>query len=245
MKRRILLLVFIAVGLSLLYLKILDSYIEAGKVLGLDRIIYDFVLTIRTPLLTEVMIFITLLANWQTIIFSTILGTILLYMAKKERYLMTLLLTVSIGLMFTEAMKILVIRPRPPEVTALIAQNGYAFPSAHSYFAVAFYGLITYFWVKHFRNLRMKILMVILGAGCVLAIGVSRIYLGVHWASDVLGGLASSGTWLALMIASMEFKAGYLKKEYQEFDRKTVWRGFWGFTILWLVEVWLLFWVQK
>jgi len=240
-----LLLVFIAVGLSLLYLKILDSYIEAGKVLGLDRIIYDFVLTIRTPLLTEVMIFITLLANWQTIIFSTILGTILLYMAKKERYLMTLLLTVSIGLMFTEAMKILVIRPRPPEVTALIAQNGYAFPSAHSYFAVAFYGLITYFWVKHFRNLRMKILMVILGAGCVLAIGVSRIYLGVHWASDVLGGLASSGTWLALMIASMEFKAGYLKKEYQEFDRKTVWRGFWGFTILWLVEVWLLFWVQK
>lgn len=241
MKRNITILLLLSLFLAFGFVKILDSYVDSGVVIQFDRDIFYFSQTFRSPTLDAIMLFVTLMGNWQIIIFSTALATILLYLANKERYLQVLLLSVATGLFFTEAMKVLVSRPRPPIETALMIQNGYAFPSAHSYFAVAFYGLITYFWVKHFKQIKYRILVLVLGIGCCVFIGLSRIYLGVHWASDVLAGLMSSGAWLMVVIAYMEYKSHYLHKENKEFNKRLVWRGFWGFTMLWLLAVWLLF----
>lgn len=245
MKRNITILLLLSLLMAFGFVKVMDSYVDSGAVVTWDREIFNLSQTLRSPILDRVMIFITLMGNWQIIFFSTVLASILLYLANKERYLQVLLLNVTIGLFFTEAFKILVSRPRPPIAEALITQGGYAFPSGHSYFAVAFYGLITYFWVKHFKQIKLKLLFLILGAGCCLSIGISRIYLGVHWASDVVAGLMLSGAWLMAMIAYLEYRSSYLKNEYKEFNRKLVWRGFFGFTVLWLMAIGLLFLGQK
>lgn len=232
-------------GLTFLFLKITDNYIDNEGLMVIDRPINQLVTTIRQPWLNQVMRFITLTANWQIIVWATVLATTLLAMAKKERYMMAIILSVSVGLLFTEGMKTIVSRPRPPIENALILQGGYAYPSGHSYFAMVFYGLITYFWVRHFRDWRIKIIIGMLGVGFGVMIGISRIYLGVHWATDVLAGMTASGAWLAVIISYIEYRNKFFAKDYKKFNRKLVWRGFWIFTLLWLSGVGWLFWAQK
>ena len=136
-------------------------------------------------------------------------------------------------------------RPRPPVENALIEAQGYAFPSGHSYFAMIFYGMITYFWIRHFENRGVKLFIAAAGSGLILAIAFSRIYLGVHWATDVLAGLAISGSWLAVAIMYMEYKIRYFTPENRQFDRRLVWGGFWLALVSWLAVLMVVYWQAK
>ena len=94
-------------------------------------------------------------------------------------------------------LKQLVQRPRP-DGFRLIAETGYSFPSGHSMVAMAFYGLLAWM-VWHYERDRFVRWLCVIGFGLVIAlIGISRIYLGVHYASDVIAGFCVSLIWLAL-----------------------------------------------
>lgn len=94
-------------------------------------------------------------------------------------------------------LKQLVQRPRP-DGFRLIAETGYSFPSGHSMVAMAFYGLLAWM-VWHYERDRFVRWFCVIGFGLVIVlIGVSRIYLGVHYASDVIAGFCVSLIWLAL-----------------------------------------------
>ena len=94
-------------------------------------------------------------------------------------------------------LKQLVQRPRP-DGFRLIAETGYSFPSGHSMVAMAFYGLLAWM-VWHYERDRFVRWLGVIGFGLVIAlIGISRIYLGVHYASDVIAGFCVSLIWLAL-----------------------------------------------
>ena len=94
-------------------------------------------------------------------------------------------------------LKQLVQRPRP-DGFRLIAETGYSFPSGHSMVAMAFYGLLAWM-VWHYERDRFVRWLCVIGFGLVIAlIGISRIYLGVHYASDVLAGFCVSLAWLAI-----------------------------------------------
>ena len=94
-------------------------------------------------------------------------------------------------------LKQLVQRPRP-DGFRLIAETGYSFPSGHSMVAMAFYGLLAWM-VWHYERDRFVRWLCVIGFGLVIAlIGISRIYRGVHYASDVIAGFCVSLIWLAL-----------------------------------------------
>lgn len=94
-------------------------------------------------------------------------------------------------------LKQLVQRPRP-DGFRLIAETGYSFPSGHSMVAMAFYGLLAWM-VWHYERDHFVRWLCVIGFGLVIAlIGISRIYLGVHYASDVIAGFCVSLIWLAL-----------------------------------------------
>ena len=94
-------------------------------------------------------------------------------------------------------LKTLIQRPRP-EGYRLVAESGFSFPSGHSMVAMAFYGLLIWMVWRHEKDSLVRRLGVI-GFGLVIVlVGLSRIYLGVHYASDVLAGFCASIAWLGV-----------------------------------------------
>ena len=97
-------------------------------------------------------------------------------------------------------LKQIVQRPRPTEYR-IVNETGYSFPSGHSMVSMAFYGLIAYWIWKNVKKTTLKWVLCILLA--VLIIGISRIYLGVHYTSDVMAGFCISVSYLVLYISSV------------------------------------------
>ena len=94
-------------------------------------------------------------------------------------------------------LKTLIQRPRP-EGYRLVAESGFSFPSSHSMVAMAFYGLLIWMVWRYEKDALVRRLGII-GFGLVIVlVGLSRIYLGVHYASDVLAGFCASIAWLGV-----------------------------------------------
>lgn len=217
-----------------------DNYLDNEGLTFVDRPINQLMIGLRTPLLNKLMFLVTLTGNWEMVVGGSLLGAILLIAAKKRRYLIAMILSNVSALIFVEATKQIFGRARPPVENALLAEHGFAFPSGHSYFAVVFYGLMTYFWVRHFHQKWAKIGMFILGSGFILMLAVSRIYLGVHWTTDVVAGLSLSLAWLSVTVAYIEYKRRFFKEEFQKSNKTLVWTSFGIFMVLWLAGLlWL------
>ena len=95
-------------------------------------------------------------------------------------------------------------RPRPDAALALVEETGYAFPSSHAVFVVAFYGALIYllgYWRAFPGQPVARWAVQGALALLILVVGASRIYLGVHWPSDVLGGYLFGGLFLMVLIA--------------------------------------------
>ena len=87
-----------------------------------------------------------------------------------------------------------------PTLHRIVDANGYSFPSGHSMGAFTLYGVLCFLLWKHAGPLYLRMMIIAAGIAIVLLIGISRIYLGVHYPSDVIGGYLASGTWLTASI---------------------------------------------
>ena len=95
------------------------------------------------------------------------------------------------------ALKEIVQRPRP-EGFRLIAETGYSFPSGHSMVAVAFYGFLIWLIIRYEEDRRQRWIWSLALFFVVIMIGVSRVYLGVHYFSDVVAGYCVAAVWLVI-----------------------------------------------
>lgn len=166
-----------------------------GELTKLDSGAYLlFVETLRQPWLTPIMETISELA--QPVVLLVMLLTVEAFAPGRRPGVCT-----AVNLACAAALNILlkqiIQRPRP-DGFRLIAETGYSFPSGHSMVAMAFYGLLAWM-VWHYERNRFVRWLCVIGFALVIAlIGISRIYLGVHYASDVLAGFCISLIWLAL-----------------------------------------------
>ena len=102
--------------------------------------------------------------------------------------------------MLQVSIKLLVHRPRPPATLALAHFSGYAFPSGHATDSAAVYGMLAALLATASIRWGRKVAAWTTAAGLVALIGLSRLYLGGHWLTDVLGGFALGGTWLFALL---------------------------------------------
>jgi undecaprenyl-diphosphatase len=110
-----------------------------------------------------------------------------------------------------------------PDIHRIIEAAGYSFPSGHSMSAFTMYGITIYFLWKHLRRGWVRTGVAMLCLFMVVMIGLSRIYLGVHYPSDVIGGYFISAAWLTLVIGWYEhaLKERFSRKKRLRVERRT------------------------
>ena len=101
-------------------------------------------------------------------------------------------------------------RPRPDVSLRLVEENGYSFPSGHAMITTAFYGLIIFYAWNHVQSKLWRNVICIVFTILIIMIDFSRVYLGVHYLSDVLAGSLIS---IAYLIVAVEFARKYIFKE--------------------------------
>lgn len=192
-------LIIVALGLWI-FSALLKDVINNTETVLLDAPLLSYVASHRQDWLTVVMKIVTTVGGPIFIIPAAIVvGIGLRYWYKKWQPTMILVAATAGAGLFDVLLKEFIDRPRPLAVWRLIEVPGSAFPSGHSALAV-FYIITAYLVTRKLINWQSKVFVWILGGIMMLAIGVSRVYLGVHWPTDVVGGWALGLIWAALTI---------------------------------------------
>lgn len=170
--------------LSLILFIILTILVLSNKTTPLDNYFENFVLNIRNDALTDIMIIITNISSAYSLIALTILILIIL---KKKRISLYIAINLITSFLFSQIIKLIIQRPRPIDIS-LVDHVGYSYPSGHSLVSMAYFGFITYLIFKNVDNKFFRYFFTVISIILIIAIGFSRIYLGVHYFSDVFGG---------------------------------------------------------
>lgn len=158
----------------------------------------------RAPALTLLMLAVTLAhAPVPLCAYSSGLG-VLFYRRRQPRWLAALALAVPVGLAINAMLKHAFQRARPVPRDALLALESFSFPSGHTAGATLFYGIVAAYFISRTGDRRVRARWVAVWIAAIALVALSRVYLGVHYVSDVLGAVAWSLAWLAasLLIAS-------------------------------------------
>lgn len=152
--------------------------------------------------MTPIVIIVTQLASPLFLAIITIVLIILIKNNKIREYICANLI---ISTVLNFGLKNIVRRARPDEFR-IIEEGGYSFPSGHSMVSMAFYGLLIYLIYKKVNNKYLKNCLIILLSIIILLIGLSRIYLGVHYTSDVLAGFLLGVSYLIIFVSIINEK---------------------------------------
>ncbi len=171
--------------------------------LVIDTKVYSFIAdNLMSDGITSVLKVITELGG---VAFIVLAGVLIFMFCKKIRWFVTFdLVGVTV---INQAIKHIVRRPRP-NVLRLVEEDGYSFPSGHSMVSMAFYGIIIYLVYKNVTNKYLKWSLITLLSLLILSIGFSRIYVGVHYFTDVVGGFLLGLAYLIIYINIYNKKAG-------------------------------------
>lgn len=163
-----------------------------------DDKIYNYIFSFRNDFIDTFFKTITKFGNTISVI--VIIFILLIFLEKENIY--KLLITVVTTVLTNEGLKHIIRRPRP-EHLRLINEKSFAFPSGHSMIAIALYGFLIYLVYKNIKNKFLKIILIISLATLILGIGISRVYLGVHYPTDVLAGYSIAIPIIVLIICKI------------------------------------------
>ncbi|MBJ9991111.1 phosphatase PAP2 family protein [Paenibacillus sp. S28] len=178
--------------------------VGADRIAWFDQSIIDAVQGMENEGLTRIMRGFTFLGSSLVATLLSVIAFLFLWLVLRHRKeLLMFLLSVGGSEIWNIIIKNWMQRQRP-NTHRLIEISGFSFPSGHSMAAFALYGTLTYLLWRHIPALAGRIAMIVIGVALTLLIGISRIYLGVHYPSDVFGGYLASATWLMLSIYIFE-----------------------------------------
>lgn len=183
----------------LLIILLITAKVIAGRELYIDKLAYHlFIEKLRNDKLTTFMKLATKLSNPEVMIVIAIISIIIcIKFIKNKKLSLGIVLNLAGITLINQILKLIFKRERPTGYR-LIEMSGYSFPSGHAMASLAFYGLLIYIIKRLVKNKYLKILLITLNIAIIILIGVSRIYLGVHYLSDVLTGYSISIIYLLI-----------------------------------------------
>lgn len=191
MNKKYILLIF------LIILFIIDTIlVVTGNTVNFDTTIYNAVRSINNSFFDIYFRFTTACCDPIVIV----LLVIILFINLPKKYPINCCLLVGSGWILNFIIKNIIRRDRP-NVLRLVNEGGYSFPSAHAMTSVILYGYLIYIINKKISNKKLRFSLEILLGVLIFSICISRIYVGVHFASDILGGMILGLALLILMIS--------------------------------------------
>ena len=183
------------IGFLALAEDVFHKEIMNGDIIGYE-IISKFLIS---DFVTPIAKFIT---NFGGATFLIVLTIVLFIVIKNKKIGASIFSNLVIVTILNQLLKGILQRPRPTEYR-IIEETGYSFPSGHSMISMAFYGYLIYLIYKYVKNKYIKWISIVVLSLLICAIGISRIYLGVHYTSDVLGGFLISISYLVIFISAV------------------------------------------
>ncbi|WP_409270346.1 phosphatase PAP2 family protein [Neobacillus sp. SCS-31] len=206
MVNRLIKLAFSYIGLAMIFLfGFLMAFVEVPgemkehELEKFDRMIIGFVQGTVSPYLTKFMLFITMAGSVVWIIAAVIVVMVVSFYKRKWRVGLYIGLSSGVGSLFNIFLKELFKRQRP-DIEPLIVEQGFSFPSGHSMGSMIFYGAAAFLVFHYAKNASTKVIGCGIFLFMIFMIGISRIYLGVHYPSDIIGGFTAGGAWLTVYI---------------------------------------------
>jgi membrane-associated phospholipid phosphatase len=166
--------------------------------MSMDTFVRNFFLSIRSQGGADFFSALTWLGEWKILIFVLALIAVIFWLKDKKEYVPAFLISVLGAGISGQLAKIIFERARP--IGSLETGDPFSFPSGHALIAVVFYGFLVYFFWRISKSQAQKYFGITLGSILILLIGVSRLYLDMHYFSDVLGGYVLGAFWLAIGI---------------------------------------------
>jgi len=186
-----------------LFFGFISYFVITRDTLVFDTVIREYIYSHRNDGLTVFFTTVTYLGNWNTI--SLICGLFLLIPRVRSSFGLPLSAAALLASLIQKALKVSFHRARPDLALHLINQGGYSFPSGHSFSVLIFYGMMIFLCRRNLKNKTAANLITILLSCLILLIGISRIYLGVHYPTDVLGGWSMGLCVLLVFLSGLDF----------------------------------------
>jgi undecaprenyl-diphosphatase len=187
-----------------------------------DFKVFDAVSTLESAATTSFMRIITFLGNHKFLIPANLLLIAYFLFIRKHRWYSIKIPVVAIGgVLIMFILKNLFNRPRPL-IPLLEPVKGLSFPSGHALMSMAFYGLLIFLVWENIKDKKWKWLLTVCLLLLILLIGFSRVYLRVHYFSDVLAGFAAGIIWLSVSIYTLRRMERFSRKKLDPALQETI-----------------------
>jgi undecaprenyl-diphosphatase len=192
------------VAASWLFGGITEDIIHHDPLVDVDIAVSRFLAAHTEPPFTAAMYVVSVAGSPVTVLLLSLI--LVLYFAWHRAWRFVVLFVVGVGgaELLDVLLKIIFARPRPTLPDPLLVLTSYSFPSGHAMGSMAFYGLLAYVVIQRVSIWRWRVAVAIATVLLILLIGFSRMYLGVHYLSDVLAGYAAGFAWLVVTITGVE-----------------------------------------
>jgi undecaprenyl-diphosphatase len=184
-----------AVGALALFSWLAQQIID-GESHHIDQAARDFVQRIAFPILTDAMRGFTVLGEGLQIAELLALASTLLFRAGRKRAAWLMIITMAGGLFLERLLKVLFHRTRPEPFFGTLLPSSFSFPSGHALQSCCFFGALAAMLTVREPNRGKRITIWTVAAVLVALIGFSRIYLGVHYVTDVIAGYSAAVVWV-------------------------------------------------
>jgi undecaprenyl-diphosphatase len=186
--------------LSLIVFSFLAFTISAKKIVQFDSAIISFVQGFESPGLTTIMKLFSIIGDTPAVIVLSLVVLLFLYFVLKHRTELILFVAAIVGSAILNLILKYFFQRARPDIHRLVEIAGYSFPSGHAMNACTVYTITSFLLWHNISTRTGRTILIIISASMILTIGLSRIYLGVHYPSDIIGGYFASGFWITIAI---------------------------------------------
>jgi membrane protein DedA with SNARE-associated domain/membrane-associated phospholipid phosphatase len=183
---------------------IAEDVLTGDPIVRFDRALDDYLHAHATPALTTFFLIVTALGSIEAMVLLGVVVATFLAWGRRWLFLGSWLAAVAGSAFLNHVLKGLFERPRPHFEHPLLVESSFSFPSGHAMESFVVYGMLAYLAVLALRSWESRVAVVFEAALLVVLIGFSRMYLGVHYFSDVLAGYAAGGVWLSALVTGTE-----------------------------------------